>query len=208
MFSEIPKVESPEIRDPESNGFKDIKPENGTTVKESDEYWDKTLSSKEYVDDNGVKYREGDNLVPNTKYELNGYAYETDGQGRIISAEGKLQVKDHEGRNDMKDTRETVAHGSMDEKDDSSHVIADRFNGDSSIGNLLPMDANLNRGDYKAMENKLADAVNQGANVYLKVEPVYSGDSYRPSDFKATYSIDGEKTVTVFKNGGNDNAKQ
>lgn len=34
----------------------------------------------------------------------------------------------------------------------------------------------------------------------LKVEPVYENDSTRPSEFKVSYSIDGDRDVVVFKN--------
>ena len=63
------------------------------------------------------------------------------------------------------------------------------------------MDSNLNKVDYNRMEDKLASAVKAGDDVYLKVEPKYTGDSRRPSSFKATYTINGEKTVEIFKNG-------
>lgn len=45
MLNEIPKVESPEIRDPESNGFKEIKPENGMNVEKADELNNKQLDT-------------------------------------------------------------------------------------------------------------------------------------------------------------------
>ena len=50
------------------------------------------------------------------------------------------------------------------------------------------------------MEDTLADAVGDGAKVYLKVEPIYEKDAMRPTEFKATYSIDGDKDVCIFKN--------
>ena len=159
-----------------------------------------TTSPKRYLDDNGNLYREGDNLIPNNEYEINGYRYKTDADGRIISAEGKLQVKDHQGRNDM-DSRSTVDKGDMKETDQRGHLIADQFNGSGGLENVVAMDGKLNQGDYAKLENKLADAVKAGADVKYKVEPVYKDASTRPSEFKVSYSINGEKTVTVFKNG-------
>lgn len=165
----------------------------------------KQETSKQYFDDNGVKYREDNDLVPNTKYELSGYSYETDDKGRIISAEGKLQIKDHDGRKNAEDTRDVVAHGKMDATDDSGHLIGDRFNGNNDLGNLVPMDRVLNRtGDYAKIENTLAGAVNDGADVKMKVEPVYEGNSARPIEFRISYSIDGDRNVVVLKNGSGD----
>ena len=48
---------------------------------------------------------------------------------------------------------------------------------------------------------KLAcSAVKDGADVKMRVEPVYEGNSNKPSEYKVTYSINGEKEVVVFNN--------
>lgn len=200
--SEVNKTKAPEVEN-----YRNIQPENGMTVSEAKEYWDKKLSNpdaesqeqREYFDDNGNLFRVGDELVPNNEYTINGYKYETDSNGRIISAEGKLQVKDHEGRREM-DPRHTVDKGNYKETDDRGHLIADMFNGSGGLENVVPMDANLNRGDYVKLEKSLAEAVKDGADVRLKVEPKYEGDSARPSEFKVSYTIDGDKEVVVFRN--------
>ena len=124
---------------------------------------------------------------------------ETDDKGRVISAEGKLQIKNHEGRNEM-ESRSVVDKGDMRGTDDRGHLIADRFNGSGGLENLVPMDAKLNQGDFKKLETTLADAVKDGADVKLKVEPVYEDNSTRPVEFRVTYSIDGDKDAVVFKN--------
>ena len=154
-----------------------------------------------YKDDNGEVYRINDDLVPNKEFVKNDYKYTTDAEGRVKSAEGKLQLKDHEDRKPIQTKMETIGKGDQKPGDDRGHLIADRFNGRGGLENLVPMDANLNKGDYKKMEDTLASAVKAGDNVYLKVEPRYSGDSRRPSSFKATYTINGEKTVVNFLNG-------
>ena len=195
-----------------NENYRNIKPEKEMTTKELNEAVNsefgkvakeaeaQDLGPKEYHDDNGVKYREGDSLIPNNEFEINGYKYRTDDKGRAVSAEGKLQVKDHEGRRDM-DPRSAVDKGDMKKTDDRGHLIADRFNGSGEIENLVPMDSDLNQhGDYNKMENTLAEAVQDGAKVELKVEPVYEGNSTRPSEFRVIYSIDGEKEVAVYKN--------
>lgn len=156
--------------------------------------------NKAYYDDNGEKYREGNSLKPNATFVKNGYTYRTDEFGRVISVEGKLQVKDHKGRNKMLDTRDVVAHGKMKDSDDRGHLIADRFNGSGELENLVPMDGKLNKGDYAKLEDTLAEAVKGGADVRMKVEPVYSGDSNRPDAFRVSYTIDGVKKKRVFEN--------
>jgi len=206
-MQEIKSSEVNETKAPEVENYRNIQPEKGMTVSDAKEYWDKKLSNpdaesqeqREYRDDNGNLFRVGDELVPNNEYTINGYKYETDSNGRIISAEGKLQIKDHEGRREM-DPRHTVDKGNYKETDDRGHLIADMFNGSGGLENVVPMDANLNRGDYVKLEKSLAEAVKDGADVRLKVEPKYEGDSARPSEFKVSYTIDGDKEVVVFRN--------
>ena len=203
LSSEVNETKTQKIEN-----YKSIKPENEMSAKElnnavSEEFGKASKeagSPREYRDDNGVKYREGDNLVPNLEFEKNGYKYKTDSEGRVISVEGELQVKNHEGRSKM-DSKSAVNRGDMRETDDRGHLIADRFNGSGGIENLVPMDSDLNQhGDYQKMENILSDAMRDGAKVELKVEPVYEGGSTRPSEFRITQSIDGDKEMTVFKN--------
>lgn len=194
-MNEIKNIDTKEIRSSGPENYKKIKSETDMKVSEAEKI------VREKYDDNDNLYRVDDNLIPNNEYEVNGYKYKTDSEGRIISAEGKLQVRDHEGRADMPDKIDTVGKGDQKEADDRGHLIADRFNGSGELDNLVPMDMNLNRGDYKKLEDTLSDAVNEGADVRLKVEPVYQGSSCRPSEFKVTYSIDGDIDVVVFKNG-------
>lgn len=161
-----------------------------------------TETAAPYKDDNGKIYRDADSLLPNNEYVKNGYQYKTDNKGRIVSAEGKLQSKDHDGRSDMPDNMNKVGKGDQKKTDDRGHLIADQFNGSGDIANLVPMNGELNRGDYAKLENKLADAVKAGDDVRFRVDSVYSDNSYRPSEFKVSYRINGEKDTVVFKNGG------
>ena len=209
---ELSHADVKDVKPQSAENYRNIKPEKEMSSKELNEAVNSEFSKaakeaegqdvgpKEYLDDNGIKYREGDILLPNNEFEVNGYKYKTDDKGRVVSAEGQLQVKDHEGRRDM-DPRSSVDKGDMRKTDDRGHLIADRFNGSGGIENLIPMDSDLNQhGDYMKMENTLADAMQDGAKVELKVEPIYDSNSTRPSEFRVTYSIDGEKEVAVFKN--------
>lgn len=203
-MSEIKTKDVPEVKTPENAGCREIKPE-AMTGSEARNYWDnhfnseQTEKSKVFYDDNGEKYRVGDNLEPNTKFEVNGYQYETDDQGRPISAQGTLRIRDSEFKRNM-DSMSVVGKGDQQEGDQRGHLIGHQFEGSGGIENLVPMAGELNHGDYVKLENTLADAIKDGANVQLKVEPRYKGDSNRPTEFRVTYSIDGEKDVVVFKN--------
>lgn len=211
-MNEFSSIETKEVKPQSAENYRNIKPEKEMTSKELNEAvnseFKKAAEEKQeiseitkYLDDNGTKYRERDNLLPDMEFEVNGYKYKTDDQGRVISAEGQLQVKDHVRNNNAMESRAVVGRGDMQETDDRGHLIADRFNGSGGLENLVPMDSELNRhGDYKKMENTLADAMQNDAKVELKVEPIYDDDTPRPSEFRVTYTIDGEKEMTVFRN--------
>lgn len=153
-----------------------------------------------YYDDNGKLYRVENDLVPNSSYEINGYKYETDDIGRPVSAGGKLHLKEHEGRMPIKDSIENIGKGDQKEGDDRGHLLGDQFDGSGGLENLIPQDANINRNDYKNFENELAKEVKSGNEVRVKIEPVYEGDSRRPSSICVTYCINGEKSVRIFPN--------
>lgn len=57
------------------------------------------------------------------------------------------------------------------------------------------MDATLNRGDWKAMENSWARAIDKGKTVNVRIEPIYSGTSQRPISFKVNYRLDNGRWV-------------
>ena len=206
MNSEIGKSEVNEVKNPSTENFKNIKPEHETSPKEVDDFWKAEFhnqaehnTAKEYYDDNGTKYREGDSLLPNTQFEVRGYQYETDEQGRVVSAEGQLRMRAPSYGRNMEDVRK-IDGQEYKSTDDRGHLIGHQFDGSDKLENLVPMDAKLNQGDFVKLENTLADAVKDGADVKLKVEPVYEGDSTRPTEFRVTYSIDGDKDAVVFKN--------
>lgn len=155
---------------------------------------------KVYIDDNGKVYRMENDLLPNQTYEINGYEYETDDNGRIVYAEGKLHLKEHEGRLDIKDSMENIGKGDQKSTDDRGHLIGDQFGGSNGMENLIPQDANINRSDYRNFENQLAREVADGKDVRVKVEPLYDGDSHRPSAIAVSYSIDGIRNARIFPN--------
>lgn len=156
--------------------------------------------AKQYSDDNGNLYRVENNLCPNNMYEINGYIYETDDKGRIVSVEGKLYLKDREERLPIKDSIETIGKGDQKEGDDRGHLIGDQFNGSNGLENMIPQDSDINRKDYRNFENELAKEVKDGKEVYVKIEVTYSEDSRRPEALSVSYSIDGKENIRIFPN--------
>ena len=155
--------------------------------------------SKTILDDKGVAFREGNKLLPENKFEINGYRYETDGLGRVTKAEGKLRIEEEYTRK-MEDVKNYDGQ-EYRKNDERGHIIAHEFGGSDKLENLVPMDWNVNHGAYSQIERNLKDAVESGANVKLKVEPIYEGKSTRPIEFKVSSIIDGEKEITMIKNG-------
>lgn len=152
------------------------------------------------TDDTGKLFRMGDDLIPNGSYELGGYKYTTDKLGRITSASGRLQIRDHEKRSNIRDSMETVGRGEGKDTDDRTHLIADMFNGVGRLENLVAADINVNRSELKRIELKCNSALKSGNDVFYKIEPMYSENLNRPSSFRVTDIINGEKTVTVLDN--------
>lgn len=211
-----------ETQQPEAENYKEIKPENKSNPEEVRQYLDNLFAGEinneeenesenphqeevdgktYYYDDNGKLYRVENDLAPNNEYEINGYKYTTDGQGRIVLAEGTLHMKDREGRLPIKDSIDDIGKGDQKEGDDRGHLIGDQFDGSNGLENMIPQDANINRNDFKNFENELAKEVKDEKEVNVKIEPIYDGESRRPVALVVTYAIDGEESIRIFPNG-------
>ena len=209
-MGEIKSNDLQEVKKPSVENYLDIKPQEGLTPREAKSNWDtefkeigdkqeafENSKEKEYFDDNGNVYRKGNELAPNSEFVINGYKYKTDEFGRTVSAEGTLRIHDHK-RN--MDSNEAVFKGEKEPGFERGHLIGHQFGGSGGIENLSIMAGEVNRGDFLKLENKLAAAVKDSADVKMKVEPIYEGDSNKPTEYRATYSINGEKDVVVFSN--------
>lgn len=176
----------------EEYGKKDILKENKA----------KLDGKKYYYDDNGILYRVENDLMPNSEYKLNGYRFRTDEQGRIVSAKGKLHLKERKNRLSIKDSIENIGKGDQKMGDDRGHLIADQFDGPSGMENLIPQDAFINRVDFKNYEGELAKKVEEGKDVRIEVEPIYEENSRRPIALIVVAVIDGEgsRKGTLFFN--------
>ena len=71
-----------------------------------------------------------------------------------------------------------------------------------TVGNLVPMNWEVNqkvnkKGSYRELEKKLRDAAEDPNNkVELKVEPIYTDDSRRPSRFYYIYEVTGNENYS------------
>ncbi|MED4079445.1 ribonuclease YeeF family protein [Halalkalibacterium halodurans] len=126
-------------------------------------------------------------LKSNVEYMTpEGYLYKTDGHGRITHVEGDLSLGAAKRNNYAQRNVEGKNPG-----DDGGHLIASIFKGSGDIDNLVPMNANLNRGAYKRLEYQWRKALEEvpPKEVKVKVQPVYQGSSQRPIGFEIEYKI-------------------
>lgn len=161
-----------------------------------------TIAGKRYrTDDLGRIYQTKDpktneyRLLPNIEYNLNGYHYKTDKYGRIISASGTLGKKMHDGRKTINDSVK-----GMHKKDERGHLLADQFDGSNLSGNLVAMRFDLNRNDYKRMEEKWAEYLKNNKSVDVDIEMKYRMGSNRPYLISVKYTVDGELFKETFMN--------
>ncbi len=92
----------------------------------------------------------------------------------------------------------TVGGEDRQEYDDGGHLIGSRFAGSGSYENLDAQSRDLNRGEYKKMENEWAKSLENGERVYVDVNTYKSNGSDRPDSFMG-YSIaeDGSGTRSI-----------
>ena len=104
---------------------------------------------------------------------------------------------------DQKGTRNAYAQrtiGGADRQidDDGGHLISARNGGASGPENLEAQNKNLNRGEYKKLENHWNEELQKGNKVYVSSESFRSNSSERPDAFFGSYIVetpDGNRTI-------------
>ena len=194
----VEKKLTPDIKQSFEHLQKDVsvREKMGSSVAKSFE----KLEPGTHYNDSGAPYRMEQDLLSDAEYKRNGYEYTTDHLGRLFTAEGNLHLKEHDGRLQIKDNIHDIGKGYEKSTDDRGHAIADRFDGANDLENLVPQDAGLNRNEFKNFESKLAQELEAGKQVHLKLEMHYPGDSFRPDAITAETTIDGKQEVKVFLN--------
>ncbi len=91
--------------------------------------------------------------------DYDGFLFSTDEQGRLSRIRATLELGDGGGYSDSVRQAVRPLGGPTD---DVGHMIARIFKGPYENINLLPQDANLNRGAWRAMEQDWAKSIAQG----------------------------------------------
>jgi hypothetical protein len=136
-------------------------------------------------------------LEPNTIYNERGYMFQTDEAGRLEKASGSLDLESG-ARNEY--AQRSVGGTDRLSTDQGGHLIGARFNGPGDYVNLVPQNANLNMGAWKAMENSWAAALTNGGSVDVSVSAVYETGSARPIGFDVNWTVDGVPYHRAFAN--------
>jgi|GEM_PF-1711679 len=136
--------------------------------------------------------KELNNPQPNKIYPVDGNKiFKTDELGRTSSVEANLSLITND-----RNTYQQCKTGKCGlDSDEGGHLIASIFNGPGEKINIVPMDANLNKGEWKKMENYWANELKSGNSVNVKINPVYIGESQRPVSFDVVYSINNDRPV-------------
>lgn len=149
------------------------------------------------TDAEGVIYSINGELLKNTTYRLGSAIYKTDALGRIVEVSfDSLELKDPgRARRIIVNTINEIGKGYEVAGDQRGHIIADRFNGNNTLANMVAMSADANQGQYAAIEDIWAEALANGQNVSGSITFSYTEQSFRPDNFKVVYDI-GEGLVT------------
>lgn len=136
-------------------------------------------------------------LKPYARYEYNGYKYETDSKGRVVSASGELQINPPNTPRKHTSLQTQIGHEGRPAingkyPDVGFHLIGHQFKGEINYLNVVPGDAILNgnsAGKYGALENSLAKELENGYRVEVDIQLKYDGAAIegRPEEFVVRY---------------------
>lgn len=143
-----------------------------------------------YTDSSGIVYRIGDELLPNITYKIGETIYRTDARGRIVEVIfDQLSRKGPRGRFPIVDSMSVIGKGYALPGDDKGHLIADMFDGNNTMANIVPMSQTVNRGTVKSIEMAWAQTLDTGGSVSGTINIAYESTSFRPSEFTYKYDI-------------------
>lgn len=137
----------------------------------------------------GNKVINGNKLIPNMKYDVDGFIYQTDSNGLVKTVSAKINNTTRIRLDYQQSKSVKIKDGLLG--DQGGHLIAARFFGPGEQINVVPMSDELNLGRWKMMENSWAEAFNTNKLVDINVEMqiFYEGSTKRPIRFEVQYKI-------------------
>jgi len=132
-----------------------------------------------------------------SRYIINDFTFDTDKQGRVIKASGRLQGIS--GIRNPRNQMQAAAWGRSG--DEGGHLIPAKYGGPGHLLNTLPQARNVNRSTIKKIENEMGRHLKNGTIVEYTVKPVYLNPiSRRPDMFDITCNINGNINYWKVKN--------
>ncbi len=130
-------------------------------------------------------------IVTQTTRRANGneVVYTVNAEGQTIRAEATLSnvtTGAVRSPDEIAATRRVGQAGI--EGDQGGHIVAHRFMPDQGDINLFPQNANFNTSAYKRFENEIADWINAGAEVRVRID-LDDFRSGRPNDVHVEYEV-------------------
>ena len=187
---------------------------NRSLPKSSDTRFQEKVISEQIITESGIAEEKLDEsyIIENLVYEEGVYeykisediisqAYTTDDFGRIIKADFadlKLKNPERRFRLDILDSKQNIGKGFELTTDDRGHLIADMFDGNNTMANIVAMNSSVNQREVQAIENIWKLCLQDGGHVHGSIEPTYTGESFRPDSFKYIYDAGkGEISETI-----------
>ena len=194
-----------EVADDSSEGYESWDDVPRTTDPETGREKYEMQSGKDAEALNSVPPPANADIYVNDADGQNYVKYETDDKGRVVKVtRPRIELSDKSQRNN--ETLNTVdkKDGRRDENgkklDDGGHLVADEFGGSCEETNLVPMDSKVNQhGEWRKMERDIEKELKKEPPSEIKdfeVELEYDDDSFRPSGFTVSYTVDDGKTKT------------
>ncbi len=136
--------------------------------------------------------------TPNRVVTRNCYRFELDAQNRVVRVEGDLQLDPSQPRNQ----KAQLKAGGTDRKDDDDggHYIGRRFKGPTDEFNHFAQNLNLNRGEFKKLENAWERDLKAGRKVRVQIGPYFDNKSLRPEGLEVTFWVNGAADRRRFSN--------
>lgn len=141
---------------------------------------------------------------PNQKYKVDDHiTYKTNSSGKPSEIEchsSELsKTVNRSGRDSGTQQEVLKASGVTSETHQSGHLVQNAVGGPNEKLNQLPMRKDMNLGgDWKRLEKKEIDAINEGKDVWTKYQIDYHSDGNY--DIVKTLTIGGKSETVIFKN--------
>nr|WP_283248469.1 PrsW family glutamic-type intramembrane protease [Bacillus sp. FJAT-49711] len=122
--------------------------------------------------------------------------------GEIRSVFAKIEPRHLKTGTDTNRASRRYARSLGKQTDDAGHAIGNNLGGLGTrfSGNIFPQNLSVNRGRFRQFEEMVAQEVQAGKTVFVRVVPKYSSGSTRPYEVVYNVRIDGQTIKRVFPN--------